>query len=256
MQIDITGADNVRKYIKAGAMSKFSIQKTNNKGNYVTMFDCVDSNSTEKALAQFDKLADVLNPNIVYKIVLFDFADISMNDEGAEIIKKAKNGARRLDALFILNNSVTSVQAGTNQQNNVMPDVATLRAELLKDIAKQQEESQILAELKILKAKFAELEEEEEEEESEGIAGIKPEQISQIMGLVNMFKTGGAAAAINGAETATENKTETKTEKLNRAVKILYKHDKELADDLLKLAEIAETKNETFQMLIATLRNM
>ena len=254
MQVDIKGVDNVRKYIKAGQMSKFSIQKTNSKGNYVTLFDCVDSNSNETAIRQFDKLAEVLNENIVYKIVLFDFADISQDEEGATIIKKAKNGARRIDALFILNNSANNVQAGTTPIINTMPDIASLKAELLQDIAKKQEESAILAELKILKAKFAELEEEEEEEGAGAIAGIKPETVAQVMGLINMFKTGAAPATINGPEVTPG--TETKTEKLNRAIKILYKYDKELHYDLLKLAEIAETKTETFNMLIGSLRTM
>jgi len=255
MQIDITGSDNVIKYIKAAAMSKFSIQKVNGNGNFTTMFDCVDSNTVDSAVKQFEKLTDVLNQNIVYKIVLFDFADISQDTAGATIIKKAKNGARRLDAFFILNNSAVNVQAGTTQNNTYMPDVATLKAELLKDIAKQQEDNLILQELKILKSKFAEMEEEEEEEETEGIAGIKPEQLTQIMGLVNMFKTGGAAATING-EAVTAEVTDDRSAKLNKAIKILYKHDKELHNDLLKLAEIAETKTDTFNMLISTLRGM
>ena len=43
---------------------------------------------------------------------------------------------------------------------------------------------------------------------------------------------------------------------LNKAIKILFKNDPDLDTDLLKLAEISETKKDTFKMLITTLRSM
>lgn len=65
-----------------------------------------------------------------------------------------------------------------------------------------------------------------------------------------MFKN-NTPAVLNGTE-----EQGTRTENINKAIKLLYKHDKQLDTDLLKLAEIAETKTETFNMLISTLRNM
>jgi hypothetical protein len=94
------------------------------------------------------------------------------------------------------------------------------------------------------------MDEEDEEEEDNSVAGIQPDQIAQIMGLVNMFKN-SSPAILNGTE-----EQGTRTENINKAIKILYKHDKSLDTDLLKLAEIAETKTETFKMLINTLRSM
>ena len=41
-----------------------------------------------------------------------------------------------------------------------------------------------------------------------------------------------------------------------KALKTLYKYDKNLDTDLLKLSEIAENKPDTFNMLINTLRQM
>lgn len=71
------------------------------------------------------------------------------------------------------------------------------------------------------------------------------------MGLINMFKTNDNKAIINGIDA-----NQTKKDNLNKAIKILYKYDNQLDIDLLKLSELAETKTETFNMLINSLRTM
>jgi hypothetical protein len=158
-----------------------------------------------------------------------------------------------MESVFILNNTFTQGQQ-TNQQNQNNSggyDLAALRESIVSEISKKNEESAILREIADLRQRFAEMDADDEEEEpNNSVAGIQPEQIAQIMGLVNMFK-GGAPAVLNGTE-----EQGTRTENINKAIKLLYKHDKQLDTDLLKLAEIAETKTETFNMLISTLRSM
>ena len=78
----------------------------------------------------------------------------------------------------------------------------------------------------------------------------KPEHLAQLTGLINLFKGGATPTALSGTEEQSD-----RIENINKAIKTLYKYDKELDKDLLKLAEIAETKNETFKMLISTLRS-
>jgi hypothetical protein len=157
-----------------------------------------------------------------------------------------------MESVFILNNTFT--QGGqANQQpqaNTGGYDLATLRESIINDLAKKNEENAILKEIAELRQRFIEMDEEEEDEPDNSIAGIQPDQIAQIMGLVNMFKN-QSPAVLNGTE-----EQGTRTENINKAIRILYKHDKSLDTDLLKLAEIAETKTETFNMLITTLRSM
>jgi len=95
-------------------------------------------------------------------------------------------------------------------------------------------------------------EEEEEEKEVNGISPDMAQQMAQIMGIINMFKKPNTPPTINGAEETQSNFKEN----INKALKTLYKYDKNLDTDLLKLSEIAENKPDTFNMLINTLRQM
>ena len=135
-------------------------------------------------------------------------------------------------------------------------DVNLLRADIIKEIAKAQEDNLILKEIADLKNKLASFEEEEEEEEEKGLAGIDPNQINQIVGLINMFKPKQQNTTIAGVETDENkpNNTDFKSN-INKAIGILYKHDKNLDTDLLKLASIAETSPNTFNMFVNMLRN-
>jgi hypothetical protein len=72
------------------------------------------------------------------------------------------------------------------------------------------------------------------------------------MGLVNLFKN-QVNPSLNGVETP---ELSTQKDNINKAIKILYKNNKNLDTDLLKLAELSETKPDTFNMLLSTLRGM
>lgn len=256
MLIDIQGKENVIKFIEASKLSKFSILRAGNTGYNIPIFECLNSNDNSNAVIEFNKIADILSPNIPYKIKLFDYAEEVTNANGDIKIKKSKFASNKMEVIFVINTALNfqaTQQPTTAQVGNPQAfDIVNLRAEIIKDIAKSQEESAILNEIKELKIKFAELEEEEEEaDEKTGIGGINQDQISQLFGLINMFKTNNQPATINGID-----ENQNKKDNLNKAIKILYKYDNQLDTDLLKLSEIAETKPDTFNMLISTLRNM
>ena len=254
MTIDFIGTDSVIKFIEASKLSKYKIERaTNANGSYISVYEFNDSNNNIDAVNDFKRAAEFINPNVVYKITLYDFVEIEADENGLSKPRKAKGKNGKQQGLFTLNSSGLNIHNGQQPtQNNGAFDMAALRAELINEISKKQEENAILNEIRELKLKFKELEEEEEEEEEAGtIAGIKPEQLAQLTGLINLFKGGTQAATINGPEEEND-----KTANINKAIRILYKHDKELDKDLLKLADIAETKNETFKMLISTLRTM
>jgi hypothetical protein len=255
MLVDIQGTENVIKFIEASKLSKFSILRAGNTGYNIPIFECLNSNDNTQAVNEFNKIAEILSPNIPYKIKLFDYCEEVTNANGDIKIKKSKFASNKMEVIFVINTALnyqatqqpTTAQVGTHSAF----DIGNLRADIIKDIAKAQEENQILNEIKDLKIKFAELEEENNQDENTGIAGIKPDQIAQLMGLINMFKTNDNKAVINGVD-----KNQERKDNLNKAIKILYKYDTELDTDLLKLSELAENKPETFNMLITSLRTM
>jgi hypothetical protein len=259
MQTDITGLENVCKYIQATKFSKFSITKViaGNNGNNISVFDLIDSNSNEYAVETFKNWAEFMNNNLPYKIVCFDEVEISEDANGVQKLKKIKAKVGKSSITFCLNQNTHNTFASSNSKdndNNSAFDLVEFRKSIINEIVEAREKNEILMEIKNLHSKFAELEEEEEEEEeNKGIAGtgIDASQVAQIMGLINMFKGNQSPPVINGVEDTNDFKNN-----INTAIKILYKHDKELDKDLLKLSELAETKPDTFKMLISTLRNM
>lgn len=256
MITDITGLDNVCKYIQATKYSKFSITKVvaGNTGNNVSVFDLLDSNSNEHAVETFRSWAEFMNNNLPYKILCFDDFEINEDVNGTQKLKKLRGKAGKSSVTFCLNQNTHNTFASSNsekQESNNNFDLVEFRKSIINEIVEAREKNEILMEIKNLHSKFAELEEEEEEEKPQGIAGIDANQLSQLMGLINMFKGNQAPPVINGVEDDNNFK-----DNIKKAINILYRHDKELDKDLLKLSDLAETKPDTFKMLISTLRNM
>jgi hypothetical protein len=259
MQVDILGVENICKYIEATKYSKFTISKHSNttNGNYISVFDLHDSNSNENAVNTFRNWAEFMNNNIPYKIICFDDMEITTDANGNEKKIKKGNKTGKSSITFSLgqgqNNNFASASNKEHNQNDSF-DLVAFRKEIIKDIYEEREKNEILEEIKRLNAKFAEIEEEEEEEEDtpQGIAGIDANQLTQIMGLVNLFKN-QVNPSLNGVITP---ELSTQKENINKAIKILYKNNKNLDTDLLKLAELSETKPDTFNMLLTTLRGM
>jgi len=258
MQVDIIGIENICKYIEATKYSKFTISKYSNttNGNYISVFDLHDSSSNENAVNVFRNWCEFMNNNLPYKIICFDDMEITTDANGNEKKIKKGNKTGKSSITFSLgqgqNNNFTSAN-GKEQEINNSFDLVAFRKEIIKDIYEEREKNEILEEIKRLNAKFAEIEEEEEEEEKpQGIAGIDANQLTQIMGLVNLFKN-QVNPSLNGVEAPD---ISTQKDNINKAIKILYKNNKNLDTDLLKLAELSETKPDTFNMLLSTLRNM
>ena len=261
MQTDITGTENVCKYIQATKFTKFSITKVvpGTNGNNISVFDLLDSQSNEHAVETFKQWAEFMNNNLPYKIVCFDEIEITQDANGNDKVKKIKNKVGKSSVTFCLNQHThnTFANNSNNEKHNLNDnfDLVEFRKSIINDIAEQREKNEILQEIKNLHLKFAQLEEEDETEEDEetnkGLGGIDTNQVAQIMGLINMFKGNQAPPVLNGVEDNQDFKTNIKN-----AINKLYKYDKDLDKDLLKLSVLAETKTETFNMLITTLRNM
>ena len=164
-----------------------------------------------------------------------------------------------MEAIIFINSALSTGTSQQPQNANFTGafDIGSLKADIIKQLAKEQSENEILNEIKSLKAKITELEEieeEEEEDEAGGIAGINADKLTQLMGLINLINPQNKAT-INGADETPGDMPSDKLTILNKAIKTLYKHNTNLHNDLLKLSEIAETKPDTFKMLLSTLRS-
>lgn len=260
--IDIIGIENVQKYIKASKLSKFTISRANTNGSFLSVFECLNSNNNETAVNEFTKWAEIINNSMPYKIVLFDFAEIVTDDFGNDKIKKAKGKNGKMESIFVINQSHSFVNSQQpTKETNIGFDLQAMRNDIINEISKKQEENAILTEIRNLSQRLNNLESQDEDEDEEteqkpNIGGIGMEQIGQIMGLLNMFKTTDTPPVINGTETQSEERKQVFKDNINKAIKVLYKYDTQLDLDLLKLSEIAENKTDTFNMLISTLRNM
>lgn len=259
MQVDIIGTEDVLKYIEATKLSKFTVQRSNGSG-YIPCFECIDSESNINAINEFRKWSELIKNNIAYKLSCFDVAEVITDANGIEKIKKSNKRSGKMECTFVLNTNVANFGAAKNDYNETQSfDMNDFKKQVIREIAEKNEQNEILNEIRSLKQKFAELEEEEEEEEKPGssIAGIPSEQITQILGLVNMFRGNQQPPVINGVDEISDiSETDIKKQNINKAINILYKYDINLDTDLLKLSNLAETKNDTFNMLINTLRSM
>jgi hypothetical protein len=255
--LDIIGTENVVKYIETSKLTKFTID-ANKSGHFICVFECINSSSNEVAINEFSKWADFINPNQTYRITLFDVVDQSIDEQSGILkTKKTRNKSNKMQATFILNESYNAAR-GNNQQIAAPIDEESLMKKLTSRIVEEQTNNSILNEIRNLSERLNKMEleelEEEEEESVNGIAGINSNQVEQIMGLINLFKSQTQKPQINGID---ENPTnEEFKNNINKALRTLHKYDPLLDQDLLKLANLAETKNETFKMLLSTLRSM
>jgi len=100
--IDIVGIDNVQKYIKASKLSKFTISRANTNGSYLSVFECLNSSNNETAVNEFTRWAEIINNSMPYKIVLFDFAEVTTDDYGNDKVKKTRAKVEKWKVFLLL----------------------------------------------------------------------------------------------------------------------------------------------------------
>ena len=260
MNVDLIGTENVLRYIEATGLTKFCIERANQNGNFLPVFECYESDTNQKAQNKFAQWSEFTNSSQPYKITLFNFIEFETLANGETKAKKSTHKGNKTSATFIL----SPAQQSTNTpQQTFSGDFTSLKNEIVNALKKEQEENAILTEIRALSTRLNALEmdeedeEDEEEEESSSIAGIDSKQLQQIMGLVQLFKNNsGAPPVINGTETETETARAQKLANINNAIKRLNKTTPELDTHLLKLAEVSEQKPELYKMLLENLKSL
>jgi|LakMenE18May11ns_1017448.scaffolds.fasta_scaffold9932192_2 hypothetical protein len=247
MQVDIIGIDNVAEFIKNTGLSKFSIDRPGSSRGTLPVFELLTNNSNDKAIEEFKKWAKVVNGNNEYKLTLFDKLDIVTDETGEEKAVKSKSKSNKAEIYFKLSDD----HKNNNLSGNNL-DIENIRLQALNEFRTEQK-------IKDLEEKIKRLEEEEEEEEESGeelagLGGLNIHNIVSALNALNMIKNNGTTQTnqtptINGLN-------DDKIVNINKAIKILAKHDPDIDTDLLKLADMAENNAGTFQMLLKTLRSM
>lgn len=242
MEVDIIGADNVAEFIKTTGLTKFSIDRIGSSRGNLPVFEILNSGTNDKAVAEFKRWAQIINNSNAYKLTLFDKVENSIDENGEERLLKSKSKNNKAEIYFKLKAEDQREISGAASVNSY----EEIRRQVLADI--QNEER-----IKALESRIAELEEEEEEEEDlSGLNGLNLPNILNAINAIKAMNTQNTTATINGVE----DEKSVKLANINKAIKILHKHDTQIDTDLLKLADIAENSPSVFNTLLTTLRKM
>lgn len=225
-------------------------------------FKIFAGNKPDAAYCRFEFIED--DKNLGSEILHNNLLALKNNTQNTnqyllQIIKKARKVKSGIKAVEFVN---VTFQLNDNsvipyQQGNF---VAGINENHRLEAAVEKMQLQNKQMIEALNERINELEQEEEEEDTGNnfIAGLvnNPEVQSMIVGALSKFfqpqntSNMNSSAQINGINEISDNE-----EKLKAAIEILKVHDISLADDLTKLAKIAETNPKQFLFLLSMLRN-
>jgi len=255
MDVDFIGKASVCSFISQTGLNQFVIQKVGAAKNSTPLFTFTDNKTTGKAVEEFSKFANAINPTQPYEMFLFNNIDELNEEEGATSYEKRKKSKM---VRFTFQLKEDKAQADIS-------DPKALFAGLVNEFKQEQSNNALLAEIRELKAKIDNIEEEEEEEEEEAnptiLGGFTLRDVDGILarlaayGIIKPPVQQQAAPTLAG-EQATQSELDIKKANIEKAINILYQYDPQLDTDLLKLASIAEKQRPIFDMVITQLRNM
>jgi len=278
MSIDVIGINSVANLITQSKLNKFIIYRDGSLKGSVPVFENVNSPSTAKARESFiDWANNIMNSNpsntSVYEIFIFDEKALEDEDEENESeqegarrrISKRKSNKIRFRFQLASNNfgSMGAMQQQQPQGNYVTrEDMATLLNEALVKAEEVKTKNEILQRLERIEEEMSSEDEDEDGEQSGN------DTLGRVEKLFDRFETLGKfgskktqqpinePAQVNGVEEQSKATGRDIKANINKAITKLYKFDKDLDLDLLKLAELAEKDNAQFAMFVGALRKM
>lgn len=244
--VDLIGVEAVVNVLEQTQLKRFIIYRHGAAKGSTPVFDCSHTITNHSAVKSFKDWAFNItqyNPNnfLSYEMLAFndyEEGEASPNELNGQIGKK--KGKMRIT--FALNAPQNNF--GFNMPAQSHAPAIDIQAEIQKGI----EAALLKKELEELRRFKKEVEEEEEEEEEE------MDIIDKVAGILNTFKEHENAAQINGGTVMNEDVT-IKNQNINKAIKTLYKHNKNLDKDLMKLADLAENEPLIFKMVLEKLRS-
>jgi hypothetical protein len=247
---------------------RFIIYRQNAGKGSTPVYDCSHTTSNTQAVKCFkDWGTNILqfNPNnfLCYEMLAFnDFEDAGGDEQNRNPNETngqqgKKKGKMRIS--FALNAAGNGAFNQMPNQNNA-PQI-DIEAAIQKGI----ESALMKKELEELRAFKREVEDEDEDEDEQDGGDV----LDKVAAIINGLKEAGKnemADQINGDEMAgmTEIKNKhglspddlrIKNANIKKAVNVLFKHNKNLDSDLLKLADLAENNPIVFKMILSKLRD-
>ena len=250
-EVDLVGTSSVANLIEQSGLTKFTISRVGMNKNTTPIFEFVGSKNTNRqARESFVNWSNTIlyggSNNNVYELYLFN--DFDTNEEGKEI-KHAKNS--KLKMTFVLSNTPKDLGVlNGHERTNEPTSIAELVKMAVSQYASERDNKDLAKEISKLREELDEMRNEEDEEDEEP---NKQTELLKSLGTILLTKLGGSnkpnePVVINGIDEKEEN--------VNRAIKILWKHDNKLDSDLLKLGALAENNPSQFNFLINALRNL
>lgn len=251
MEVDFTGVTSVCSFIGQTGLTKFIVQRVGSTKNMTPIFSHLDDGNNATAINEFKKFANSCSNSNEYELVLFNKINDTDIDENNDTATVKRRKDKTVKVTFRIKEPQQVAVNGANEMN-----AESVRSMMREFIAEQQNNA-LATELKALKQRIEEIDSEEETTEEGGsIGGYKISDITMILNLIKNWNNPNAQPpVINGAE-ATEDEIQAKNANIKNAINRLYKHDKQLDTDLLKLAKIAETQPDIFNTIVQTLRGM
>lgn len=255
VNVDIVGLDAVCKMIQQTNLKKFIVYAQGSGKGSIPKYECTGTTNNTQAIKCFkDWATNILMYNTnsaqTYDILLFD----TINDVDSDETNKRTNKVR---FSFALANGVS----GFNGFNNNAPPPQQLDIET--QIQKGIETALLKKEVEELRAFKKEVEEDEDDEDDD-----QPDLLDKIAGIMQQVNLSKQAAEVSGDldddqvvsekinKTFTDEQKTKKLENQRQALKILWSKNKNLDEDLLRLADLAQNNPILFKMTIQKLRNM
>jgi hypothetical protein len=249
MITDYTGASAVASLIQQAGLSKFVISRVGSHKNNIPVYEFIENRaSNERAIDVFNKWAQIADNALPYEMKLFNSLEDSQ--ETGEEVRNKKQG-KILSFTFCLNKEQTYQQQANPSEAQQYVNILIENAEMKVHQQYQNQETQ--RKLEEMEARLKEYEEDDEEEDDlSELNGLNNPNITNLIGMLSgLLNKKPAGTAVNGTDDQ-----KIKLANINKAIKILAKHDEQIDTDLLLLASMAENNKVMFDTMLNTLRKL
>lgn len=254
--VDVTGITGVAKLIEQSGLAKFAIYRNGQSSrSSLPVFEWYKGTTAKAAVESFENWGrNVMmgggNTN-EYEIYLFNSEDdpeISPDDN-----KRGWKKKNKMTFTFQLSPSGSAVNG--YERTGDTKNVSELVEMAVANAMAQRDKDDLRKEIAELREEIREMEEDDTDDDQSGnqtLNGLAALIAPYIKGTKQPEALAGTEEAAVGEEKLTQDQIAT----INRALKVLYKYDKQIDTDLLKLAGIAQNNPTQFQFLLNALRGM
>ena len=252
--LDVFGVHAVCSLIEQSCLTKFCIYKDGVGKHTPPVFEFIKVGATNsQARDCFSKWAGNVmsggngNAN-TYDILLFN--DIEVVNEGGEDERIVKTQSKRNKLRFSF--ALSSVRATDNHSSTDAQSIGELIKLSIASAMAERDKLDLLTKINALESRLNEQEDEDEPQEQS-----TQNRLLEGLGAIILSKLGGssppAPSVLNGVNDHPEGEV---LANINKSISILWKHNKKLDADLLKLSALAENNKTQFDFLLNALRSL